>query len=88
MLYPKTSNCLECAQIQPLLDDIDCKLKDMSMLLYSNIVFMLGKQISYTSMLDLINYKRILQYKKVNPDYASKYSINQIASRIKILKYK
>ena len=88
MLYPKTSPCVECALIQPLLNDIDCKLRDMAMLLYNNVVFMLHKDINYNVMLDLTNYRRILQYKNINPDYAKQYSINLIASRVKLLKYK
>lgn len=84
MLYPKTSTCLECEKIQPLIDAIDCKLKQLSIVLYNNIVFMLNKTVDYSIMLDLINYKRILEYKKVNELYAEKYSVNEISNKVRL----
>jgi len=84
MLYVKTSTCLECEKIQPLIDAIDCKLKQLSVALYNNIVFMLNKTVDYTVMLDLINYKRILEYKKINELYAEKYSVNSISNKVRL----
>jgi len=88
MLYSITTNCLECQTIPPLLSIIDCKIKELALLLYNNNVFMLGITFPTETMIDLLNYRRILQYKYINPDYAKRYSINQIASRVQILKFK
>lgn len=60
----------------------------MSNALYNNTVFALNQPIKGTVMLDLLNYQRILTYKYCNPDYASRYTVNQIASRVKLLKFK
>jgi len=49
---------------------------------------MLNQPVPGGVMLDLINYRRILVYKYCNPEYASCYTVNMIASRIKLLKYK
>jgi hypothetical protein len=46
---------------------------------------MLNKTISSTAIFDLIQYKRILFYKQINPDYVACYSVNQIASQVKKL---
>jgi hypothetical protein len=88
MLTPRLTNCLECAEIPSLIADIDCKLAEMSSALYNNIVFMLNKNIAYEAISDLINYKRILSYKICNPNYAGHFTVNMIASKIKLLKYK
>lgn len=88
MINPKITNCEECASILPLIADINCKIFELSMKLYNNIVFSLNLHIEYMAILDLLNYKRILEYKYVNPDYACEYSVNMIASKVKLLKYK
>jgi len=85
MLTPKITNCKTCADILPLICEINCKMAQMSMSLYNNIVFALNLHIEYMKMLDLLNYKRILQAKLVNPDYACEFSINQIASKVKLI---
>jgi hypothetical protein len=88
MLSPKLTNCINCTSISALLSDIDCKLFIIAKQLYNNTVFDLNKSIDGTVASDLLNYKRILSFKHCNADYASKFTIEQIASRIKILKNK
>jgi len=88
MLTPRLTDCIECASIPKLLDDINCKIFEISKSLYNNTVFALNQPIEGTVMLDLLNYQRILTYKYCNPEYAEHYSVNQIASRVKILKFK
>ena len=88
MLSPRLTNCVDCTTIPALLADIDCKLNDLSKNLYNNIVYLLNNQVPSDVMLDLLNYKRILTYKYCNPDYASQYTIQMIASRVKLLKFK
>lgn len=88
MLSPRLINYPECSTISQLLQDIDCKLVEMAGALYNNTVFMLNKSVNHEAISDLLNYKRILLFKYCNPDYAGKYTVEMIASKIKILKYK
>ena len=88
MLSPRLTSCPECASIPALIADIDCKLASLANNLYNNVVFMLNQPVPGGVMLDLINYRRILAYKYCNPDYAAPFTVNMIASRVKLLKYK
>lgn len=88
MISPRLNNCEECTTIPSLLADIDCKLTELAKREYSNIVFALNLGIDSISSLDLLNYKRILEYKYCNPEYACQYSVTQIASRVKVLIHK
>lgn len=88
MLYPRLTNCSECGDIVSLLQEIECKIAEIAKSLYNNIVFDLNNQISSTVMMDLLNYKRILLYKLINPLYAGGYTVNNIASKVKLLKFK
>jgi hypothetical protein len=88
MLSPKVTKCKECADILPLIDEINCKIFQLSLKSYNNIVFSLNLYIDYTAILDLLHYKRILTYRILNPNYAGEISINAIASKVKLLKYK
>ena len=45
MLNPRLTNCPECSSITSLIEDIDCKIYEISKELYGNIVFMLNKNI-------------------------------------------
>lgn len=71
-----------------LLSDIDCKLNSLANNLYNNTVFSLNHPVPGTAIVDLLNYKRILTFKLCNPDYARNYSVDMIASRVKLLKFK
>ena len=82
MLSPRLTNCPECANIPSLLRKIDCKLAELGNNLYNNISYMLNKPIPADDILQLIGYRRILQYKYINPNYAGIYTINMIASRV------
>lgn len=88
MLYPKLTNCTECANIHLLIKEIDCRVLELSNILYNNIIFMLNKSFNSTALFDLLMYRRILTYKICNPDYAGNYTVNMIASKIKFLKFK
>jgi hypothetical protein len=88
MLSPRLTNCVDCSSIPALLNDIDCRLTTLANNQYNNIVFSLNKNTSNDVLGDLLNYKRILTYKYCNPDYACRYTVKMIASRIKILIYK
>lgn len=88
MLTPRLRECKECADINLLIDEIDCKLAKLAGKAYNNITLMLDRSIPADVIIDLLHYKRILQYKYVNSDYLSDYTINMVASKVKLLKYK
>lgn len=85
MLSPRLTNCIECSSITVLITDIDCKLTELAKNLYNNTIFALNKPVNGEAMLDLLNYKRILAYKLCNENYAKEYSVEMIASRVKLL---
>lgn len=88
MISLRLVNCADCTTIPALLSDIDCKMTEMAKAQYNNIVFALNKCPSGIVMTDLLNYKRILEYKYCNPEYADDFSVTQIASKVKILIHK
>jgi hypothetical protein len=88
MLSPRLTDCIECSSISALLSDIDCKLTELAKNEYNNIVFSLNQPVKGVVMGDLLNYKRILTFKLCNPDYAPRYTVQMIASRVKLLKFK
>ena len=88
MLSPRLTDCVECSTIPVLLKNIDDRLEFFAKKEYNNIVFSLNKHIPGTVISDLLNYKRILTYKYCNPDYAAPYTVQMIASKVKILKFK
>lgn len=85
MLSPRPLDCVQCSNALSLISKIDCKLAELAKAEYNNIIFALNKCIQDVQIGDLLNYKRILTYKSVNPDYACEVSVNAIASRVKIL---
>jgi hypothetical protein len=85
MLASKTTDCINCTTIETLLCDIDCKIFQLSKVLYNNMAYMLNKTVDNEVLIDLMNYKRILEYKNVNLEYAVDYTIEMIASRVKLL---
>jgi len=88
MIQSRLTSCSECADIPLLLEDIDCKITELAKNLYNNTVFSLNISKPHSTISDLINYRRILTYKYCNPDYAKNFNVNQIASKVKLLKYK
>lgn len=53
MLYPKLSDCIYCNDISTLINDIDCKIVEVSKSLYNNTIYMLNKNVD---LITLINY--------------------------------
>lgn len=88
MLSPRLTDCINCSSIPSLLSDIDCKLRELANNLYNNTVFSLNREIKATVISDLLNYKRILTFKWCNPNYASHFTVNMIASKVKLLIHK
>lgn len=88
MLYARPlTDCSDC-DVHGLISEIDCKLAEMGKDLYNNISFSLNRKVPSEAILDLLNYKRILTYRLCNSCYADCFSNSQIASRVKLLKYK
>lgn len=85
MISQRLVNCVECITIPTLLENIDCKLTELAKKQYNNTIFALNYPLQGSLWIDLLNYKRILTYKYCNPDYANDYSIQKIASKVKVL---
>jgi len=88
MLSPRLTDCIDCTTIPVLLTDIDQKLAALATTEYNNIVFALNHSIPGEVISDLLNYKRVLEYKSCNPDYCSYFTVTMIASRVKVLIHK
>ena len=88
MLSPRLSTCIECSTIPALLSDIECKVKELAQREYNNVVFSFNRNIKGEVMKDLLNYRRILLYKYCNPEYAPCFTVEMIASRVKLLIHK
>lgn len=82
MLSPRLTNIAAGTSIPALLASIDRKLMELANDLYNNVVFSLNNKINSEEINDLLNYKRILRYKYCNPDYASPFTVQMIASKI------
>jgi hypothetical protein len=88
MLSPRLVNCIDCTTPQFLIDEIDCKLTELANNQYNNIVYILNLPFPGNVIGDLLNYKRILVSKLCNPAYAEMYTIEMVASKVKILIHK
>lgn len=82
MLSPRLTNIAAGTSIPALIASIDRKLMELANDLYNNVVFSLNNQIDSVKINDLLNYKRILRYKYCNPNYASSFTVEMIASKV------
>lgn len=83
MLNPRLTSCRVCAEIPNLLATINCKVASESLKIYQNLTLMLNRPVDGCLIEDLIHYKRILNYKYCNPDYAVDYTVEKIASKVR-----
>jgi hypothetical protein len=88
MLQPQLANCPSCNTIPHLIKAIDKRMAELATNLYNNTVFALNQPVNGTVISDLLNYRRILSYKFCNPNYAMHYTVEMIASRVNVLKFK
>jgi hypothetical protein len=88
MLATKQLNCESCMTYTSLIEDIDCKLTKLSKDLYNNVIFALNNPVNRELFIQLMTYRRILNYRIYNSDYASPFTDEQITSRVKLLKFK
>lgn len=85
MLTPRITNAVENTTISVLLQRIDDALAAMANELYYNVIYSLHKQFQGEVMQDLLYYKRILVYKSCNSNYASEFTVDQVAGRVIVL---
>lgn len=85
IIAPRLSTCNDCTNINKLIEDINCKIVEISKGSYNNIIYGFGKPTPFTLMYDLLHYRRILEYKAVNSDYLKDFPVSKISSRIRIL---
>lgn len=88
MLSPRLNNCIDCATIPVLLTDIDQKIAELAQVEYTNLLYSTNYPIPAWVIGDLLNYKRILEYKACNLEYAMPFTVQMIASRVKVLIHK
>lgn len=88
MTTPKITHCGDCTDIEEAIDIINCRIFQESIRQYNNIIFSLGLKINTEIIKDLLHYKRILEFKSVNEEYASHYSVPTIINRVKFLIHK
>jgi hypothetical protein len=88
MLQPRLLNCSDCTDISILIDKINCKLAKLGAILYGNTAYMLNTPIPILSIIGLLHYKRILEYKLVNSEYCEDYTVEMISGRVNILIHK
>lgn len=85
MLNPRLTNTPQCGSIPILLNNINCRLDELSSNLYNNIIYELNKKTNTDIINILLFYKRILEMKLSNPDYVKKFTVCMIASKVKRL---
>jgi hypothetical protein len=85
MLTPRLTNYIANSTIPVLLADINERIAELANLEYNNIVYAVNNYINTVALQDLLNYKRILLFKNCNPDYCKFFTVEMIASRVKLL---
>lgn len=85
MLLPRLNNCIDCATIPVLLDNIDTRIAFLANEEYNNIVYDLNNIMNGQVIFDLLQYKQILEWKFCNAEYAVAFTVPMIASKVQIL---
>lgn len=85
MLQPRLNDCIDCATIPVLINNIDDRIAFLANDEYNNIVYDLNHYINGQVIFDLLEYKQILEWKFCNADYAKAFTVPMIASRVQIL---
>lgn len=85
MLEPRLNDCIDCATIPVLINNIDDRIAFLANDEYNNIVYDLNHYINGQVIFDLLEYKQILEWKFCNADYCKAFTIPMIASRVQIL---
>lgn len=85
MLQPRLNDCIDCATIPVLLNNIDAKITSLATEEYNNIVYDLNYYINGQVIFDLLQYRQILEWKFCNAEYAVAFTVPMIASKVQIL---
>ncbi len=85
MLLPRLNQCIDCATIHVLINNINKKIQSLATDQYNNIVYDLNYYINGQVIFDLLQYKQILEWKFCNADYCKPYTVEMIASKVQIL---
>lgn len=85
MLLPRLNNCINCATIPVLINDINVKIASLATEQYNDIIYQLNNYINGQVIFDLLQYKQILEWKFCNADYCAPFTVEMIASKVKIL---
>lgn len=85
MLQPRLNDCIDCATIPVLLNNIDIKITSLATEQYNNIVYDLNYYINGQVIFDLLQYKQILEWKFCNAEYAVAFTVPMIASKVQLL---
>jgi hypothetical protein len=85
MLLPRLNQCIDCATIPVLVDNINRRIATLANDEYNNIVYDLNYYINGQVIFDLLQYKQILEWKFCNADYAAAFTVPMIASKVQIL---
>ncbi len=85
MLLPRLNQCIDCATIPVLINNINKKIQSLATDQYNNIVYDLNYYINGQVIFDLLQYKQILEWKFCNADYCKPYTVEMIASKVQIL---
>ena len=85
MLQPRLNNCIDCATIPVLINNIDVRIAFLANDEYNNIVYDLNHYINGQVIFDLLQYKQILEWKFCNAEYAVAFTVSMIASKVQLL---
>jgi len=79
------TECVQCGDILTLISEIDCKIAEISGDMYNKLIYALNTSCKSGVMGDLLNYRRILVNKWCNAEYACEFTVQQIASKVKLM---
>lgn len=85
MLTPRMTHCTDCMDALSLINEIDCKLAELSNCAYNKIIYGFKGMCNTDNLARLLHYRRILVFKYFNPDYADPISEMSITSKVKLL---
>lgn len=88
MLTTRMTECIQCGDILTLISEIDCKITEIGGKMYNSIVYALNpcnSSCDADGMGDLLNYRRILVHKWCNNEYTEDFTVEQIASKVKLM---
>jgi len=74
-----------CELATKLIDMIDSAVTYHGGAIFLNSAYMVERKVDKSLIFSLLTYRRILEHKKLNADYANRYTMQDIESRVKYL---